>query len=217
MTLFKRNQVEEAISRVVAPTEGTPPANLLNQLKRLLDADRKLGRDPRSKDPEKLTYAFYSGSASGSGVEVWFREYEAFALLTALKFLEHGFPQQKSVLALRTVRHLLEQEHARILQLDPKILFDQEAITLAARPGQLAVSSTDPVFLVISTEREARSKVGSGRPIKSLDVCRGEAEMMRALKATLGPKTIFEIVMIVHELHHYLLTTEPSQRGRAAS
>src|SRR5215471_17647665 len=142
MTLFKRNQVEEAISLVVAPTEGPPPANLLNQLKRLLDADRKLGRDPRSKDPEKLTYAFYSGSASGSGVEVWFREYEAFALLTALKFLEHGFPQQKSVLALRTVRHLLEQEHARILQLDPKILVDQEAITLAARPGQLAVSST---------------------------------------------------------------------------
>jgi hypothetical protein len=217
MSLFKRNQIEEAISRVVAPTDGIPPADLLNRLKRLLDADRKLGRDPRSEDPEKSTYAFYSGSASGSGVEVWFREYEAFALATALRLLQHGFPQQKSVLALRTARTPLEREHARILQLDPKALFDQEAVMRAARPGQLAVSNTDPVFLVISSETEARTKADSAKTIKMLNICRGEFEMMKVIKATLGPKTIFEIVNSVHQLHHYLSITEPSQRGRAAS
>jgi hypothetical protein len=30
----------------------------------------------RVQDPEKSTYAFYSGSPSGSGVENWFQEYE---------------------------------------------------------------------------------------------------------------------------------------------
>ena len=163
MALFKRNQIEEAISRAVVPTDGIPPGDLLNRLKRLLDTDRKLGRDPRSKDPEKSTYAFYSGSASGSGVENWFQEYEAFALLTALRFLEHGFPQQKSVSALRAVRP------------------------------------------------------DGAKTIKTLNICRGEFQMMNVIKATLGPKTIFEIVNSVHQLHHYLSITEPSQRGRAAN
>ena len=41
--------------------------------------------------------------------------------------------------------------------------------------------------------------------------------MMRVVKAKLGPYTIFQIVGTVHQLHHHLLTTEPAQRGRAAS
>ena len=189
---------------------------MLVRFKRLLDTDRNLGRNARSTNPEKTTYAFYSRDASGSGVEVWFQEYEAFALLIGLRLLEHGFPQQRAVLALRTGRPLLEQEHARIMKLDPKVLFDQEAIARAAQPGQLAVSSTAPVFLVISSEREPRSKVPGARPLKLLTVCRGEVEMMRALKANRGPSTIFEITGAAHQLHHHLLTTEPSQRGRAA-
>ena len=83
-------------------------------------------------DPEKATYAFFSQDAAGSGIEVRFQEYEAFALLTGWRFLEHGFPQQKAVLALRGMRPPLEQEHARIMQLDPKVLFDQERIRAAA-------------------------------------------------------------------------------------
>ena len=44
MALFKRNQIEEAISRAVVPTNGIPPGDLLNRLKRLLDtyADKGL-------------------------------------------------------------------------------------------------------------------------------------------------------------------------------
>ena len=79
-------------------------------------------------------------------MEVWFEEYEAFALLIGLRLLEHGFPQQKSVLALRTVRPLLEQEHARIMKLDPKVLFDQEAIARALQPGQPVVKQHSSCF-----------------------------------------------------------------------
>jgi hypothetical protein len=217
MDLFKRNQIEEAISRVVDPTAKTPSAELLTRLKRLLDTDRNLGRNPRSADPEKATYAFYSGEASGSGVEVWFQEYEAFALLIGLKCLEHGFPQKKTVLVLRSVRDNLEQEHARILRLDPKSLFDQEGIRRAARPGQLAVGATDPVFLVIYSGSEPADKVGGSKPLKSLTICRGEYDMMGVIKANLGPHTIFQIVNSAWLLHGHLSQTEPSQRGRAAT
>jgi hypothetical protein len=213
----KRNQVEEAISCVVAPTAEIPPADLLNRLKRLLDTDRNLGRNANSPYPEKATYAFYSGDASGSGVEVWFQEYEAFALLIGLRLLEHGFPQQKSVLALRSARPQLEQEHARIMKLDPKATFDQKALRRAAQPGQLAVGNLAPVFLVIYSGTEARNKIAGAKPVKSISVCRGEAEMMRAIKANLGLSTIFEIVGTVHLLHRHLSTTKPSRRGRSAS
>jgi hypothetical protein len=58
-----------------------------NHLKRLLDTDRSLGRSAKSADPEKATYAFFSQDAAGSGIEVRFQEYEAFALLTGWRFL----------------------------------------------------------------------------------------------------------------------------------
>ena len=136
MPIFKRNQVEGAISRVIDPTVEKPSADLLNRLKRLLDTDRSLGRSAKSMDPEKASYAFFSQDAAGSGIEVRFQEYEAFALLTGWRFLEHGFPQQKTVLALRRMRPLLEQEHARIMQLDPKDLLTEERIKLQLNPGR---------------------------------------------------------------------------------
>jgi hypothetical protein len=74
MPRFKRNQVEEAISRMVDPTAEKPSADLLTRLKRLLDTDRSLGRNARSSDPEKAMYAFFSKDAAGSGFEVWFQE-----------------------------------------------------------------------------------------------------------------------------------------------
>src|SRR6516165_2641392 len=101
MPTFKRNQVQGAISRAIDPTAKRPRADLLNRLKRLLDTDRSLGRRANSLDPEEATYAFFSQDAAGSGIEVRFQEYEAFALLLGWRFLDHGFPQQKAVLELR--------------------------------------------------------------------------------------------------------------------
>ena len=40
--LFKRNQVEEAISRAIGESSAEPSATLKARLKRLLDVDRKL-------------------------------------------------------------------------------------------------------------------------------------------------------------------------------
>src|SRR5215207_5199894 len=85
---YKRNQVEQAILATLAGNDREADApDLRVRMKRLLDADRLLGREAKSADPERASYAFYSGEAPGSGVEVWFSPYEAFALQLALRLL----------------------------------------------------------------------------------------------------------------------------------
>jgi hypothetical protein len=212
MPTFKRNQVEEAISRAIDPTAEKPSTDLLNCLKRLLDTDRTLGRRAKSLEPEKATYAFFSQDAAGSGIEVRFQEYEAFALLTGWRLLQHGFPQQKAVLALRHMRRALEQEHARIMQLDPNALFGEQRLRAAARP-ELYLNNTAPVFLVICSSEEDSAKANE-RSITSVTICRNEAELMRLIKSHFGLNTIFELVGTSHLLHDCLLRTPPSQRGR---
>jgi hypothetical protein len=202
MVGYKRNQVEAAISRVVGASASRPPKGLRHRLKRLLDTDRTLVRNSGS------AYAF--GGAPGSGVEVRFSAYEAFALLVAFKLLEHGFPQQKAVLALRRIRPALEPEHKRTLERDRKHLFNQDA--LQPSPGQLVTGSTDPVFLVIRTQEKR-----AATSLESIRICHGETELMQFIKAALASYTIFELTRSAHLLDDHLAKTEPSQRGRAAT
>jgi hypothetical protein len=178
---------------------------LHHRLKRLLDTDRTLGRNPRSADPEQAFYAFYAGDAPGSGVEVWFSAYEAFALLIAFNLLESGFPQQQTVLALRRKRPALEQEHKRILKLDPEILSNLDS--LEAKP-----TNKDPAYLSITTERLPKAK-----PLKATRICHGYSDLMQFMKSALASYTVFELTRPARWLNDHLAKTEPSQRGRAAS
>jgi hypothetical protein len=114
MQEFKRNQVEEAISRMFDPHARVPSVEQRTRLKRLLETDRNAGRSPRSTDPEKANYAFFSADVPGSGVEVRFSGYEAFALFIAWRLLEHGWPQASAVSIARRARPKLEQKHAEI-------------------------------------------------------------------------------------------------------
>jgi len=50
---YKRNQVGEAIARVRAPNRQKPSSELRSRIKRLLELDRSLGRNLRSKDTEQ--------------------------------------------------------------------------------------------------------------------------------------------------------------------
>ena len=84
MLLYKRNQIEEALSRAFGEPSAKPSSELRTRVKRLLDTDRGLGRNTRSANPEVANYAFYSDDSPGRGVEVWFSNYEAFALMTAV-------------------------------------------------------------------------------------------------------------------------------------
>ena len=72
--MYKRNQIEEAIGKVLERESARLSSARLSsatrtRLKRLLDTDRGLGRYKRSSDPERAHFAFYTGEALGRGVE----------------------------------------------------------------------------------------------------------------------------------------------------
>jgi hypothetical protein len=210
--MFKRNQVEEAIASVLEPGSAKPSSEMRTRLKRLLVTDRALGRSKRSPDPERANFAFSVIDAPGRGQENWFTEYEAFALLTGLRLMEQDWPQGLVVAALRRVKPDLEQHHARILSQNPPILFDADQIRQQARPGDLAVSNTDPVFLVIQSKNREHNASANRAAL-----CQGQAELMRFIK-TGGPGqtwTVAELGTSVHALSLALAKTTPRTRGRA--
>ena len=86
---YKRNQIEEAIARIFDPNCRKPPSEVRTRIKRLLELDRSMGRKVRSKDREEGNFAFFSEKAPGTGVDISFSEYEAFALINGLRIMNH--------------------------------------------------------------------------------------------------------------------------------
>src|SRR4051812_39189477 len=204
MTAYKRNQIEEAIPKVFEITSEQRAKDFYTRIKRLLVLDRGLGRKPRSKSSEQANFAFYSAEAAGTGADILFSEYEAFALLTGLRMMEHGWPQGLAVSLLRRVRGELEPEHARILRQPPDQLFDQNVIIANARPGDVAVSNADPVFFAVLAKRDRTPDESKGLP----RLCRGFQEALNfSREMGAGSMTTFELVTAAHKLREELTKT----------
>jgi hypothetical protein len=210
---YKRNQIEEAIARIFDPNCQEPPSELRTRIKRLLELDRSIGRNRRSKDAEEANFAFFTDEAPGTGADIFFSEYEVFALLNALRIMEHGWPQGFAVSIVRRARLDLEKEHARILRQDPVKLFDWQAIRASARPGDIAVDNTDPVFLTLASK--AQHAPDEARPSPISAVCRGFDKVSKFSRDVgASSMTMFEVATLVHRLHEELIQTEPRRRGR---
>jgi hypothetical protein len=213
MEKYKRNQLEEAISRLFGEKSAEPSSGVRTRMKRLLDLDRGLPWNSRSNKPELANCAFYSGSSPGKGIEVLFSDYEAFALVTALKMLNHNWPQKFVVETLRRYRRELEGRHRNILSQDPDKLFDEEQIKATARPGGLAANSTSPMFFLIwSDDRYSRDSAAVAQSAKIFD------DENTALKFTLEKagrsSTWLELTRSAHALATELSKTLPRKRGR---
>ncbi len=214
---FKRNQVEEAIFRTFGANDEQRRNELKLRAKRLLVTDRRMGRYLKSANEEDLHYAFFGEEPPGSGTEIMFSAYEAFALLSALILLEHGFPQARAVRILRLVRRSFEAAHSFILSKDPAKLFDKNAVYANASPGMMYVDNTDPVFLAFvgTTAPSINEETGS----TPAAVCQGQAELQSFIKQHAGPgtgATFFELVGVMHKLKINLSQTRPVKRGRGA-
>jgi hypothetical protein len=214
---YKRNQVEEAIFRTFGAGEERRK-EIKFRIKRLIVTDRRLGRNVKSAAEEDQHYAFFDQEPPGSGTEIMFTAYQAFALLAAVMLLEHGLPQATVVRVLRCVRGQFETAHAGIMRKDPGRLFDQDAVLAQAKPGMIAVNNTDPVFLVFV--RLTASSVDEQNGGGAVDVCRGVAQLQAFIKRHSVPgtgATFFEFVSLMHALAAHLSQTFPTKRGRAAS
>jgi hypothetical protein len=210
LLMFKRNQVEEAIARVLQPGSTRLSSDMRSRVKRLLEIDRGRGRNKRSHDPEKANFAFYSADMPGRGYENRFSEFESFALLTGLRLMAHGWPQGVVVALLRRLRPELEEHHGRILRQPPLMLSDEQQIWAGAKPGDLAVGNLDPLYIVIVSEEGRRRS-------RSVALCRGQREVFELFHRH-GPGyafTLTELVNSVHTLSSALAETKPRLRGRA--
>lgn len=214
MSQYKRNQVEEALSRAFGEPSAKPSSELRTRVKRLLEMDRSLDRNTRSADPEVANFAFYHTDSPGRGVEVWFSDHEAFALMIGLRLLQHGWPQSFPVAILRRLRPELERQHARILKQNPAILFDAKAIREKARPGDLYFDNMDPVFLTIVSGQRP-TKEGSTE-IPPCAICRGMEQVSEFVKQkAAGSWTLHELVTPAHALRSQLSKVQPRKRGRS--
>lgn len=215
MRQFKRNQVEEAISRVISEIGHKPSSDLQTRLKRLLNLDRGLGRKPAAADPVENAYAFYSADAPGKGAEVLFSEYEAFALLMGLRLLEGQWPQGFVVETMRRTRSDLEREHRRILRLDARVLFDKAATQKQTEGSFYQGTNSAPAFLLIVSDTAVSGKTHSSAPYTrifqdSLDAFKFQ------LKEAGRSCTWCELVTPAWSLHEHLEATIPRQRGRSS-
>src|SRR3974390_2451870 len=209
--MFKRNQVEEAIARMLEPGSAKPSSEMRTRLRRLLETDRAFGRSKRSPDPGRANFAFSGPDAPGRGVENWFTGYEAFALLTGLRLMRDGWPQGLVVAVLRRVKPDLERHTAHILSQD-SIVFPAH-MRQQARAGDLAVGSTDPVFLAVKSKDRERDTGANPAAI-----CQGQDELMGFIK-TGGPGqtwTVTELGTSIHALSWALAKTVPRKRGRGS-
>jgi hypothetical protein len=212
---YKRNQVEDAILRTLGAKDARA-VELKLRLHRLLVVDRRLGRGKRNRDKAAVRYAFYSQEPPGSGVEVLFSGYEAFALLLAIMLLEHGVKQARLVDILRQVRGDLETAHAQRLKMDRKALFDPQAVREMVKPGMIATDNTKPVFLAFV--RLSGSEV-DGKVREVITVCRGHDELVGFIAKYSVPgegATFFELVSLMWKLADNLAQTRPVKRGRAS-
>ena len=201
---FKRNQVEEALSKLREPKARRPSLRLRTQLKRFLEIDRARGRSARSAVAGSFRYAFFSTDPPGRGVEVYFSDYEAFALLLAFKMTQLGWTQKLAVSILRRARPALEKQYAHIL----KLCRDN-------RIGTLDFATTSPL-LVVMTANE--SNTSNGMKAFACTVCEGYQKAMQWVfdnsERTYG-FSMFELAANAQNLSTELARTIPRRRGQA--
>lgn len=198
---YKRNQLEDAFSKLLEPKARRPSAGLRTRLRRLLEIDRALGRSPRSNDPKQSQYAFFSVGPPGRGVEVQFSEYEGFALFTALQLMKHGWTQAVVVSILRRARSELERHHARILRGETELV-------------GVSTKGTAPILVVITS---AGTTAHDEDVVFACAVCEGYQKAIEWLADNSKPEhgfAVFELVIYARRLAAQLPKTEPRHRGR---
>lgn len=199
--LFKRNQLEDAISHLVDPKARRPSPGLRTRLKRLLEIDRALGRSPLSSDPMRARYAFFSADPPGRGVEVQFSAYEGFALLTALQLMKHGWTQNVAVSIMRRARVELEAHHGRILKLrGPN------------RTSELKFPDNTPLLVVITSTGSDGAEEAFACSVRA-DYREAIKWISKQSKSSHG-FSMFELSSHAQNLATALSRTEPRPRGQ---
>jgi hypothetical protein len=205
---FKRNQVEEAISRTIGERSHEPSQTLKTQIKRLLDLDRSLKRSTKSRDPERASFAFFDSTPPGRGAEVKFSEANAFALLVGIRMLSHGWPQSFVVSRLRQAHEELVAQHKAILAAAPQP--PQQAI---GEPGEMVFRYPNSPFLVVVSD-EKTDHPDNGSYVRFFK--NQEAALRFQMKEVGRSCSWFGLESSARALREHLTSSLPKARGRSA-
>jgi hypothetical protein len=215
--MFRRNQVDEAVGRVLELESRQLRSEARTRLRRLLDLDRQLGRKKGSNRAENANFAFHSDDGPGKGTENLFSEYESFAILLGLQMMQHGWTQGFAVTQLRRLRPELEKKHRHILRRHSAALLNTTQIERPIRLHFMVPSATPPAYLVlISSEGDRhliRSRICDYETIQAFVRHEGLGQE-KGLGRTF---TIFPLTTYAQRLHFELLKSEPKKRGRKGS
>jgi hypothetical protein len=205
---FKRNQMEEAISRTLGERSSKPSSSLKTQIKRLLDLDRNLTRLPRSRDPERASFAFFDEAPPGRGVEVMFSAPNAFAVLTGVRMLDHGWPQSFVVSSLRQAKAELAARYRAIVSTPAQSI---EATRHA--PGEMAFPYPDSAFLLIISDSRTPAS-GSGSYVRFFE--NQNSAFLFQMEKVGRSCSWFGLESSARALHEHLLRSLPKHRGKGA-
>jgi hypothetical protein len=208
---FKRNQIEEAVYQTMDDSAGLPSPAFQASTKRLLDLDRKTPLTGRAGAPAMTGFAFFSSPGEGSGIEITYSEYEAFALLAGLRLLEHEWPQGFVVKILREIRSPFEKEHRRIMRLDRMKLFDPKRVWETTMSGAFDAGTSEPAFLMTVSDMRAR-KPNTEPYAKVFKDSRSAFEFQLEMPGR--SCTWLELTKPAWTLHDNLARTFPRSRGR---
>jgi hypothetical protein len=215
MPSLKANQVRDAICHTLG-AEGARGEEIDLRLRRLIAADRNLGRNLTSSDSRERHFAFHDGESPGRGADIPYTQYEAFALLVGIMLLEHGLPQMTVVKLLREVRDRMQIAHAVSLAKRPGKIFAENEIRKRAALGTLGFDSTDPVILVFA--RLTGSSFDERLVGSQVDICESDSEVVEFMKRHRYPTvfSILEFSKLIHDLYKNLGQSRPVLRGRSS-
>jgi hypothetical protein len=193
MQLYKRNQVEEAISRTLGERSKKPSAELLARIKRLLDTDR-------AEKSKRSHSAFVSLGSEGQGHENGFSNYDAFAILLGLRMLAIGWSQTRVVKILMEARRDLERAYPKFRAV--------KRDELVPRAGMVDISGPAIGVLFSSYDRAEDE-------MPKILIAEDAQELMSKTRQKLGQSiSVFGLGNTVEQLEHHLAQVPPRKRGR---
>jgi hypothetical protein len=227
--MYKRNQINEVLVKAIRSSHSRLSDDvILTRIKRLLDFDRKSRPPPHGITPS--VFAFHDSEASGSGRDVTFSAYSAFALFVALRLMNCGLPQGRAVFALRYYRAALEREHQRMSEIDLVSMLDVRGTVFAdasdagrrrlIERGQAVELADSMVFFCVQADLEAvgitTRTIAEGGEARPNNICRGGNELIARLALDAlaqSPTLVVELMNPLIQLN-YLVQTTPARRGR---
>lgn len=192
-------------------SEGEKRTTIKTRMRRLLVADRGLGKT-RKSSLNRGAYAFYSQQPLGTGYDNHFSDVNALALLTGYLLLRHGFPQLRAVELIRLIQPKLNAILTDPEWKGPRGSSSNEPL----KSGQIAWSHPNFGFLVLARPHVTVATNRRRSELPAVELCHNEKALWSFMHARQPGEavTILQLGSVARSFFEILEKTIPRTRGR---